>query len=123
MALRGLARRGDWVLPSHPLSGYYCDALLNDLRHTSNWDPRYIATLDLKDGDHQYRLLYHIRTLLQLPTVTAGFREALDTAADWLMRPAEHNDQIKYSLTAPGFIIRLLHTFRNGIGPPPPRTM
>ena len=65
--------------PPHPLSGYYCDALLKDLRHTSNWDPRYMDALDLTDGDHRYRLLSHVGM-------------ALAAAAEWLSCPESHND-------------------------------
>ena len=78
--------------PPHHLSGYYCDALLKEHRHSSNWDPRYLGTLDLTDGDHRFRLLLHIRSLLHLSNLTEGFRAALTTAADWLTRPTSHND-------------------------------
>ena len=48
--------------------------------------------LDLTDGDHRYRLLSHIRALLRLPTITAGFGMALAAAAAWLSCPESHND-------------------------------
>ena len=46
------------------------------------------------DGDHRYRLLSHLRTLLHLPDLTVGLRDALKVAADWLTHPAANHDTL-----------------------------
>ena len=79
-------------VPSHPLSGYYCDALFKELRFASNWDPRYLPHLDLTDGTQRYALLTHIRRLSQLPNLSTEFGDALTAAATWLAQPSSHAD-------------------------------
>ena len=79
-------------VPSHPLSGYYCDALFKELRFASNWDPRYLPQLDLTDGSQRFSLLTHIRRLSQLPNLSTAFVDALTTAAAWLVQPISHAD-------------------------------
>ena len=79
-------------VPSHPLSGYYCDTLFKELRFASNWDPRYLPHLDLTDGTQRYSPLTHIRRLSQLPNLSTEFVDALTAAATWLVQPSSHAD-------------------------------